>query len=373
MLTFDIERLEPMDIILVRFSDDPQSMDIRKACNSEFSHAIIYLGNGSFVEGFAPMVTLFSFNRYFFSKPEDIRVLRLKNKEHFDQPKAEKTLRSLSFCNYSDRLLVNLKRRNLDSSIIKRFESTGKWTGGVVCTSLISLPYFSGGIDFSSTGEPYYADFGHIENYEGLEEITGSILVDSEALPDFAVDYFEASQTGSILEKQSEIVKELNAYVTDVYRKIRNRDMEYDIPYNAEEQAFTSWEDIFPVIMRWFLNPSGRKIDEELSTLLTSTGYLSLWYEEVHNNKQLFFPVYNAMTGGSIPARADLEFIKNSLELALNHYNDNEDAIFGNFINCPARTFHLLFDMYRSYTDLLRATIGQYGAMLGNYDDMIKG
>lgn len=51
MYILDIDRLEQFDIVLVRFPDDETSAAIRQTCNSNYSHAIVHLGNGSFFEG----------------------------------------------------------------------------------------------------------------------------------------------------------------------------------------------------------------------------------------------------------------------------------------------------------------------------------
>jgi len=66
MYIFDPSKLRQFDIVLVRFSEDRLSKTIRRICKSEFSHAIIYLGNNAFVEASQPIVTLFSAQRYFF-------------------------------------------------------------------------------------------------------------------------------------------------------------------------------------------------------------------------------------------------------------------------------------------------------------------
>lgn len=79
MLILDEKKLEPFDILLVRFPDDETSLKIRETCNSDYSHAIIYLGNGSFIEGVEPIVSLFSCNRYYFPDLDNVKVLRLND------------------------------------------------------------------------------------------------------------------------------------------------------------------------------------------------------------------------------------------------------------------------------------------------------
>ncbi len=80
MYILDVDNLEQFDIVLVRFPENDMSIDIQQACDSNYSHAIIYLGNGSFIEGVEPVVGLFSYHRYYFEDLENVQVLRLKKR-----------------------------------------------------------------------------------------------------------------------------------------------------------------------------------------------------------------------------------------------------------------------------------------------------
>jgi hypothetical protein len=61
----DRNKTKPFDIVLVRFLVDRLYILISWGCNSELSHAIVYLDNRSFIEAFDPIVNLFSAHRYF--------------------------------------------------------------------------------------------------------------------------------------------------------------------------------------------------------------------------------------------------------------------------------------------------------------------
>lgn len=367
MYILDVDKLEQFDIVLVRFPEDETSLEIRQACNSNYSHAIIYLGNGSFIEGVEPAVGLFSYHRYYFEDLENVQILRLKEgyKPKLDLNLTENFLRKLSSCDYSRRLLLFMNKRNISNEIIMNFYSKQEWQGGIVCTSLITLPYFIGGLDISKKNEPYYAHFGDIEKYEGFEDVTKVVFKDvsHEELRKDTFNYLTTYETGSLLENQSKITKELNTYVKNKYQDIlRNSEKYSDIEIIKENLGFSSWENIFPNIMRWFITDTGQTIDKELSELILSSGYHLLWFEEVHNKKGPFFPVYyHPFTKFKIK---DLEFQRNILQNTYDRMQVNEDNTFQNFSLCPCRTFHILLDMYRSFSDLLRSSIKQYNALI---------
>ena len=367
MYKIDITKLEQFDILLVRFPEDENSLKIRETCNSDFSHAIIYLGNGSFIEGVEPIVSLFSYHRYYFPNLENVKVLRLNKdaKPNLNISETEQALRRLAFCNYSRRLLYYILNKNINPDVTQYFFKHKVWRDGIVCTSLITLPYYVGGVDISNRNEPHYAHFGDIENYKDFVDVTSTVfeLVDKQHLTIDTFDYFTTYKTGSLLEKQSEIAKELNNFVQDKYRDILKNPENYsDIHIVKEDLGFSNWEDIFPNIMRWYLTETGQNIDSELSTLILSKGYHLLWFEEVHKNKEQFFPLYyHPFTKFN---KDDLKFMSNSLKGTYDRMQINEDNTFSNFSQCPCRTFHILLDMYRSFSDLLRSSINQYNSLI---------
>jgi hypothetical protein len=367
MNILDIDKLEQFDILLVRFPDDETSIQIRQTCDSNYSHAIIYLGNGSFIEGIEPIVGLFSYHRYYFEDLENVQVLRLnvEYKSKLDFKLTEEFLRRLSYCNYSRRLLYHINQRNISNEIIMNFLSEQVWQGGIVCTSLVTLPYFIGGIDISKKNEPFYAHFGDIEKFEGFEDVTTVVFKEIEPrdLREDTFDYLTTYKTGSLLERQSEIAKELNIYVQNKHQDIlRNPEKYQDIMIDKKNLGFSTWEDIFPNIMRWYLTETGQTIDKELSELLLESGYHLLWFEEVHKEKEQFFPLYyHPFTKFKIK---DLEFLRDTLQGTYDRMQVNENNIFNNFTLCPCRTFHILLDMYRSFSDLLRSSINQYNGLI---------
>jgi hypothetical protein len=367
MFILDEKKLEPFDILLVRFPDDETSLKIRETCNSKYSHTIIYLGNGSFIEGIEPIVSLFSYHRYYFPDLDNVKVLRLNEeaKLKLNSTETENALRRLSYCNYSKRLLYYINKRAITDDVIKVFFTNKTWQGGIVCTSLITLPYYAGGIDISMNNEPYYAHFGDIERYEGFVDVTTDTFkkIAIGELNSETFDYLTTFKTGSLLEKQSEVVKVLNDYVQTKFTDINNHPQKYkDIQIIKENLGFSTWEDIFPNIMRWFLTDTGKTIDNELSNLILEKGFHMLWFEEIHKHKEQFFPFYyHPFTKWK---KDDLEFLRNTLQGTYDRMQASEDTTFHNFTLCPCKTFHILLDMYRSFSDLLRSSITQYDALI---------
>jgi hypothetical protein len=372
MFILNPQKLRPFDVLLVRFPNDSDSAGIREACNSEFSHAAVYIGNHSFIEGVAPVVLLFSAQRYYFPTLDDVRVVRLKSayQASFDAQAAENVIRSLAYCNYSKPLLGRMHRQGIVEEVKQRFLNEHKWTGGVVCSTLVALPYYAGGIDISQKGEPFYVHFGDIEQNGFFEDVT-TLVFDQVVQPSGASDYFACAETGSIQEAQSKAVGQLNKLVTDILQELRRDRKLYDTVMRIENEDlnFTTWEDIIPLIMRWFATEKGRQIDEQVYEQLVASGFTTLWFEEVHSHRRLFFPLryfVESLTLGPqhfVPV-AHYQATRDALAIELARNEAAEAASFANFSQVPAKALHALLDMYRSYSDLLRSSVTQYDGIV---------
>ncbi|MFC6225639.1 hypothetical protein ACFP2F_20500 [Hymenobacter artigasi] len=372
MFVLNPQELRPFDVLLVRFPNDSTSASIREACKSEFSHAAVYLGNHSFIEGVEPVVLLFSAQRYYFPTLDDVRVIRLKSayQSSFNAQAAENTLRSLAYCNYSKPLLGRMHRQGIAEEVKQRFLSEHKWTGGVVCSTLVALPYYAGGIDISQKKEPFYVHFGDIEQNVFFEDVT-TLVFSQVVQPAGASDYFACAETGSIQEAQSQAVGQLNKLVARILQELRRDRKLYDTIMRIENEDlnFTTWEDIVPLIMRWFLTEKGQQIDEQVYEELVTSGFTTLWFEEVHSHRRLFFPFryfIESLAQGPqyfVPV-AQYQASRDALAIELERNEAAEKASFANFSQAPAKTLHALLDMYRSYSDLLRSSVTQYDGII---------
>jgi hypothetical protein len=135
-----------------------------------------------------------------------------------------------------------------------------------------------------------------------------------------------------------------------------------DIDIIKENLGFSTWEDIYPNIMRWYLTETGRNIDEELASIIVSTGYNLLWLEELHKHKEQYFPIYyHPFTKFG---KEDLLFLKNTLEGTYNRMRKSQEAVDHNFTLCPSKTFHILLCMYAAFADTLETSMLQYDALI---------
>lgn len=377
MYIFNRNEIKPFDIILLRFPGNRVSEVIRRACKSEYSHAIVYIGNDSFIEGMVPVVTLFSTYRYFFNDLDNLKVLRLKPEyaANFNAQKAENAIRRLAYCNYSDSLLSSIRKHDLNQDHINRFKDEGEWTGGVVCSTMVSIPYYAGGIDISKNDEPYYVDFGKIEASEFFEDVTANALIQKEREPiDQMFDYFSMLPTNTILEKQAEVVGELNTFISSLFNELKSEQQLFpELSITDKDLEFTNWEDIYPYIYRWFETPKGQEIDNRVYEAIKASAYTELWFQEVHTKRELYFPFYYLLPREDAPKRKieskkHYEFSIEAFEHALERMSQAENTVFNNFTLCPSKTLHLLLDMYRSWTDLLRSTINEYKGIIKDYE-----
>ena len=369
MHTFNVAALKPFDTLLVRFDDD-DSKKIRASCNSDYSHAVVYIGNSSFVEGNYPVVTLFSAQRYFFNSLNDVKVIRLKSEfeAQFDVQKAESSIRGLVYRNYEKRLLYLMSKQLLSQDIKDIFLNEYKWTGGIVCTSMVALPYFVGGIDISQTNEPFYVNFGGIERSDYFEDVTQLVFDEVEtSAVEGLYDYLSSFETGSILEKQAVAVGKLNKVVKDIYAKhiTGNTTLIQQYGLKASDLQFSTWEGIYPFIMHMFLTQQGKEFDEIVYNELVSSGYLNLWFEEAHSNPDLYFPAYyvNAHKYTQDPI-SHFEAIKSALIETLERNEANMGSLLFNFLQCPCKTFHAQLAKYAGFIGLLRLSIDNYTVMV---------
>lgn len=379
MFIFDRDKLKPFDVILFRFPGNRASELIRRACKSEYSHAVVYIGDDSFIEGVEPVVTLFSTYRYFFNDLDNLKVLRLKDTytAGFNAANAEKSIRGLAYCNYANSLLSSMRRKDLNPDHINRFKDEGLWKGGVVCSTMVSIPYYSGGIDISRNDEPYYVDFSKIEGSDFFEDVTSNAFIYREEQPtDAMYDYFSMVPTNTILEKQAEVAGRLNTFVENLFNDLKaNVADNPDLDIVTGDLIFTNWEDVYPYLYRWFETDKGQEIDDKLYAEIVASGYTTLWFEEVHSKRELHFPLYYILPKVGAPKRKieskkHYEVSAGAFEHTLERMNEAELAVFNNYTLCPSKTLHLLLDMYRSWTDHLRSTINQYKGIVKEYDNL---
>ena len=76
MFAFNLEKLQPGDIILTRAPGDRESDIIRKLSESNYSHAIMYVCHSSAIESTGLRVNSFNISQRFFKNSDDAIALR---------------------------------------------------------------------------------------------------------------------------------------------------------------------------------------------------------------------------------------------------------------------------------------------------------
>ena len=80
MFAFNLEKLQPGDIILTRAPGDRESDIIRKLSESNYSHAIMYVCHSSAIESTGLRVNSFNISQRFFKNSDDAIALRYLGK-----------------------------------------------------------------------------------------------------------------------------------------------------------------------------------------------------------------------------------------------------------------------------------------------------
>lgn len=125
------------DIILIK-SDSRLSRKIRDKSNSEFSHAMLYMGNSSFIDSDSGGVQANNIQRLIFENAEDVAVLRLIiNREKL--PQVESFARSKIGTEYSLKEAIGASDEN------KAFEAMEP--NRQFCTRFVTQAYKSAGIN----------------------------------------------------------------------------------------------------------------------------------------------------------------------------------------------------------------------------------
>jgi hypothetical protein len=234
-----MEILKEGDIILTG-DDEKLSRFIKKYTKGSFSHAILYVGHGSYIHSDRDGVHSGNIQRLVFESSGNVRILRLDNKE--------KAKEACSFARlqvgkgYSIKGAINSK--------IKSKISVGD--NRQYCSKLVAQAYNFVGIQL--VDNPELCIPKEIEDCTKLTIVNEAIRVASDAEIEFA-------HSPSPLETQANITN----HILENARKIIGKDI----------QTLT---DLSHCI---FQKP---KFDQQISRLIKDSGYLTLWDGEKDNN-----------------------------------------------------------------------------------------
>lgn len=267
----DMNMLQKGDIILST-QKHPISKSIKLATKSSISHAIIYVGNGSYIHADGDGVHANNIQRLLFNKKSYVKVLRVKN---IDKKIIEEA------CIFS-RNEIGKQYSIKDAINTINPLSKNSYTNRQFCSRLVAQAYS-------------YADIALVKNsdYCSPQELEDSDL--TELIPNCLREALESeiefASTESPLEKQTKITNE----IFKKSRKIIGKDLQ-------------TYEQLTQCIID---NP---KYDAEITKIIENSGYLFLWQIETQDNPWR----YNIDEFIKLPLSKDklLNFARKELESA---------------------------------------------------------
>lgn len=151
-----------------------ESKIIRTRAGSNYSHAYLYVGNGSVIESNVDGVQANNPQRKLYEMPDDVIVLRPKHKPYEFQTNVVEYSRRMICQGYADKdYRYTISKPNEPNEPNRQF-----------CTRFVALAYDYAGVKI--TDNPHFANPRDIENSEALMSITDCLRVASEQEVEFA-------------------------------------------------------------------------------------------------------------------------------------------------------------------------------------------
>lgn len=251
-----IENLLPGDIVLTRNSDDPGSQLIRKYSESNYSHALIYVGDSSYIEA-GKIVEANNIQRLIFNYPGDVCVLR------FRQSNSSIIKDAIAYA----RSKVGMEYSISEAKIAKSQNTTAAYPNRQICTRLVAKAYENAGARIVE-----YADYCRpcdIENSAALEKVDNVVR--------------EADERDIEIANSQNLVKDFNEITKLLLKRIREiLENKYDIQ-TLSQLTEVSYEikDKLPIVI----------------DTIKKSGYLDFWEKDMENepynfDKKLFKEYY---------------------------------------------------------------------------------
>jgi Permuted papain-like amidase enzyme, YaeF/YiiX, C92 family len=167
---YRLGNLEPGDILLSTDPDSFQSMAIRTATRSPFSHASIYDGNLNFYEAIGHGVVNFNYLRFGIHSKDNVRVLRLKQ----NIPNSSNIARSAAVAaeKYREREYWT------PGAVATLFKlSIPNQEGRLFCSFLVAQSYEDAGFRLCKTLNSHQVHPGDILRADNLEDLTDDLVI----------------------------------------------------------------------------------------------------------------------------------------------------------------------------------------------------
>lgn len=311
---YDLNLLLPGDVILKRDPECKISDRVMTSTNSEFSHAMLYLGNSSYID-VGRRVQARNLQRYVFESPENTCLLRLK-KEFWDGDtiyRAIQYARSVVAEPYSIRDALNLEA----GRILTYTDNTQ------ICTRLVSKAYEYAGLKIVDNIEMCTPQ--EIKESKSLHTIEGCCRVAS----DFDIRFSKTHDVvDDMIEATDKLIVSLVGYGDGKLRSIEN----------ITNYAINHPQD-----------------DDSIAELLQASGYLDVLdldkqYNAYHYNPVAFLDFYKEKYRD-----AALQLVNANLSDVRMYENElNKYRMIQSMLNFDSKYLQLQIDLYNRIIDSYR-------------------
>jgi hypothetical protein len=284
MYLLNRELLKKGDIILTCSNEKPSKL-IRKLTGSEYSHAILYVGESSYIHSDLAGVHSGNIQRMGIDSPEFVKVVRVKNQSVID--KAVEYARLQVGASYS-----KLSAANAGAKIFSKLDAKKQF-----CSRLVAKSYEYAGVKLVSNSDVCLPQ-------EIAESKLVSIIENCAYLA--SMEEIEFALSFNPIEKQTEIT---NA----ILKKIRN----------LIGNKIQTLSDVTSHLMK---DP---KFDKQVTEIYQISGYLDMWrYERDKNpwryNVELFMELPLTIQELNRQAKKELEVAEGLLSI----YKSNLEQYF---------------------------------------------
>ncbi|WP_100169756.1 YiiX/YebB-like N1pC/P60 family cysteine hydrolase [Marinobacterium stanieri] len=240
MYIIPISELEKGDILLTS-ENSATSKVVRKSTGSNFSHAILYVGSGSYIHSDSNGVHSGNLQRLLFDAPENVTVLRVKcDQKTINQACIFARLKIGT--TYSVRSAVNAKLK------ASKKENENRQ----FCSRLVAQAYEYAGVKLVDNA--YFCTPQEILESQSIQEVLGKARKATDEEIDFA-------DSENPIENQSYITNEILSKV----RKLTKKDIQ-------------TLEQITQYVIE---NPVH---DQKISKIYKDSGYLTMWEYDTKKN-----------------------------------------------------------------------------------------
>jgi len=335
-------KLKEGDVILTK-SANSTSLRIQKSAGSLFSHAIMFMGNHSFIESNIGGTNFFSTQRFYFANKEDVSLWRLKKPNAELVRKVVEAAKAFSFRGYDLRAVISLeaKTNNVSEPI-----ALAEWNKNLFCSQLIGVSYHLAGLDLFPNVNLDSFTLYHIENSPFLERVSYFLdVITEEEAKMLTLNGEEFELPENFLIEQRIIGQKINKIIQAKYKEFG---IEEPIDFQKAIDDLPSLPDQQRTLA-----------DRFISEVLKNEGYLDLW----QTNKKYYPYFFNVFAlnrailhGRDFPdfpfVIAELEDVIASLQKTIDFQSQNLIVSSSNGMN-GYKTHSVMAEMYVNFIRLL--------------------